>query len=121
MLSRSIVAAQLNGNPFGVRGAWLPVFFDVDNGGLRFLKARCADSVVPARVVEGVVRRRVVLIARDGQPDGVLRVVQIDARYAGVGACRCGRRMRVAPQMTATGAPNTPMQPTAARARSLAF
>jgi len=48
-------------------------------------------------------------------------VVQMKPRCAGVGACRCGRRMRLPTRTTQTGAPNTALQLTAARARSLGF
>ena len=87
--------------------------------------------------MHGVVRRPVVRSARCGQPDRELRLVPIAARYAwrdrvldmvqlkarcaGVVPCGRGRRMRVASRTLATGAPNTPMQPTASRARSLVF
>ena len=85
----------------------------------------------------GVVRKPVVRRAGSGQRDCVLGVEQIEVcyagrdrvlgveqiepRYAGVVLCRCGRRMPLATRRKATGAPNTPMQPTASRARSLVF
>jgi hypothetical protein len=91
------------------------------------LQARCA----------GVVRTLVVLQARCGQPDRVLGVVQMNARCAARDrvlsvipterpSCRCGSM----PVWSAhaggtrtwqTGAPNTPLQPTASRARSCLF
>ena len=55
----------------------------MDNGGLRFLKARCADSVVPALVVDGVVRGLVVPIARGGLRGCMRDVVSLNARCAG--------------------------------------
>src|SRR5206468_7990235 len=115
----------------------------------RFLTARCAGSVLPMPVVQRVVRRLVVLsarcagvvqrpvvrIARPGQPDRVLGVVQIEARYATRDLrCACyrpnarrGRRgtMQVwsadaiGTRTTDAGAPNKSFQPTASRARSL--
>jgi len=53
------------GRPFGVRGSVIGIPFSIwMRGELRFLKARCAGSVVPVLVVLGVVRPPVVLIAR---------------------------------------------------------
>ena len=42
-------------------------------------------------------------------------VVQIKARCAGVGACRCGRHMRLPTRTAQTGAPNISFQPNASR------
>ena len=97
MLSRSIGAAQLNGNPFGVQGALSSFLSRLGWSESRFLNARCASSVVPMPVVPGVVRRRVMLIARYAgvvrnrvvlmaryaQGDRVPGVIQIDAGCAG--------------------------------------
>ncbi len=55
---------QLNGNPFGVQGTSLASLFDVYGGESRFPNARRAGSVVQKPVVQGVVRKPVVLIAR---------------------------------------------------------
>ena len=126
-------------------------FFWFGCGESGFLKARCAISVVPVLVVQkwyerplcwklvvpGVERMLVVLIARYAGRDRVPIVVPIDARYAGrdcvpiVVLCkaRCAGRDPFlvwsahagGKRAMATGMPNTPMQPTAARARSLAF
>src|SRR5947207_912773 len=87
--------------------------------------------------MQGVVRRLVVLCARCGQPDRVLGVIQIAARCARRGSvlgvmlterplCGCGTILvwsahapRKPNELDRT--PNTPMQPTAARARSWLF
>jgi hypothetical protein len=103
--------------------------------------ARCAGCgtspvVLQARCA-GVLRRLVVLIARYGQRDHVLGVVPIDARYAGCdrvlgvvlfNARYAGRDPKLVwsahadgERAMATGTPNTPMQPTASRTRSLVF
>jgi hypothetical protein len=66
--------------------------------------ARCAS----------VVRSPVVRIARGGQRDRVLGVIQIEARCAGVVSCRCGARMPGA-RASVASLPNPPFQPTAAR------
>jgi hypothetical protein len=50
------------------------------------LQARDANSVVSVPMVDCVVRKRVVRIARGGQPDRVLHVVPIAARRARCGA-----------------------------------
>jgi len=145
------VAAPLNPNPFGVRGGVSVILFWFGCGESGFLKARCAISVVPVLVVPRVVRAPVVLeagcagviprlvvrIAGSGQRDRVLGVVPIDARYAGrdrvlgvvpCKACCAGRDPFLVwsahaggERGKATGTPNTPMQPTASRARSEGF
>src|SRR6266498_3394363 len=69
MPSRSIGAAQLTRNTFGVQGTSLASLFDVYGGESRFPNARRAGSVVQKPVVQGVVRSPVVLIARSGQRD----------------------------------------------------
>ena len=82
------VAAQLSGNPFGTRGSVIADPFCCECGESRFQNARCAISVVPALVVQGVVRMSVVLIARCA---GVVRrPVMLIARCAGCGTkARC--------------------------------
>jgi hypothetical protein len=69
----------------------------------------CGSRGVPKTVVPGVVRKPVVLIARYGQPDRVLSVVQIAARYA----ARDPRMVWLAhaggTSANSTGMPNTPL------------
>ena len=55
--------------------------------------ARCASLVVLIARCAGVVRWRVVRIARRARRDRVLGVIPPSARYAGVIACRCGAVM----------------------------
>ncbi len=83
--------------------------------------ARCDSSVVPKPVVQGVVRQLVVLNARSGQPHRVLRMVHIEARRAERDPVPVWSAHAVGTRTTEAGAPNTPLQPTASRARSFVF
>jgi len=117
---------------FGVRGNVIAIPLYVINR-IVHPKRPFRPSVVPARVVPGVVRALVLLIARCGQPDRVWGVVQIELRCAACDSeargtdrtpvvprvlqCWCGRRRRVAIQNAHRVAEHA-VQPTAARARS---
>ena len=73
-------ARHLNANPFGVRGASSPSLFDMVRRIAVLERPLCLPRGVPALVVHGVVRTPVVLSARPGQRDRVLRVVPCKAR-----------------------------------------
>jgi hypothetical protein len=91
------------------------------------LLARCASVVRTPVVLKARYRKRDSRGAWFRSRSVVPRVIvcwacsQPNARRAGVVPGWCGRWVRLTTRTTAAGAPNTPMQPTASRARSLAF
>jgi hypothetical protein len=70
---------RLTRKPFGTRGNVIGMPFRFGCSERRFLKARCANSVVPARVVPGVIRRLVMLIARCAGRGSKARSAQRDS------------------------------------------
>ena len=83
---------HLNTNPLGGWGAWSANPFRSYTL-VSDVRARCARLVVLGLVVQGVVRRLVVLLARCVQPARVPGVIPSSARYAGVIPCWCGMIM----------------------------
>ena len=95
------VAARVMGIPFGVRGTWLPCLF------LMWMR-RIALLEGPLCLPRGV-PKPVVLIARYGQPDRVLSVVQIAARYAARDPILVWLAHAGGTSANSTGMPNTPL------------
>ena len=83
---------RLNAKPLGGWGAWSANPFRSYTL-VSDVRARCARLVVLGLVVQGVVRRLVVLLARCVQPARVPGVIPSSARYAGVIPCWCGMIM----------------------------
>src|SRR5947208_2277734 len=75
----AVRSRQLMGRPFGVRGAWDAPFFDMIRRMALPQRPLCLPRGVPAPVVERVVRRPVVRIARYAAV--VRRPVVLIARY----------------------------------------
>jgi hypothetical protein len=103
---------QLNGKPLGGWGSVVGTPFLVPCAGLGCARRLCQGRRAGARCA-GVVRPPVVRNARCAQPDRVLGVVLMEARGAGVIACRCGTRMPGA------GEPAWPAHPTRPCSRPL--
>jgi len=109
-------------NPFGVRGGVIAMPFFMWMQRISLPKGPfCQSRGVLVPVVPHVVRRLVVQKPVMGSPIVCWVWFRVRPVVQGVILWRCGRHMRVASQTTSAGAPNTPLQPTASRARSFVF